>query len=145
MEPEPKVQTDSYSLREKIDFESWFFEQMLEMTRVQSIPDLKTYENMLNTLIMRLSAWWPEGFEAEWKKIRELDPTKMTQDERQSRPPDEINKERLELKELALSRLINEMGIGFTKKKKMHITEGVKPLWDLYPPFPPSSETSSKN
>jgi len=143
MEPDVKVQTEgSYSLREKIDFESWFFEQMLEMTRVQATPDLKTYENMLNTLIMRLSAWWPEGFETDWKKIREMDPKKMPPD---GRPPDEINKERLELKELALSKLINEMGIGFTKKKKLHITEGVKPLWDLYPPYPPSSETSSKS
>lgn len=136
MEAETKVQTEGYSLREKIDLEQWFFEQLLEMTRVQADGNLKTYENMLNTVMLRFSQYWPEGFEKDWNEAR----TKIHPD-----AANPINKDRLEKKERLLSRLMDEIGLGFTKKKKMHITEGVKSLWDLYPPYPPNSEPSSKS
>lgn len=137
MESEAKVQIESSSsIREKIDLEQWFYEQLLEMTRVQAEGNLKTYENMQNTIILRLRQNWPDGFEAEWNEARKSfhpDPKNIA------------NKTRLELKEMLISKLMDEIGLGFTKKKKMKITKGVQSLWEAFPPFPPPKEPLSKN
>lgn len=126
----------AYRIREKIDFEMWVFEQKLEMTRVQSMGDLRTYENMLNSLVNSFHPWWPEDFEAKWELARKKFHPDAT---------NQINRERLEAKEVLLAGLIDDMGIGFTKKKKMKITQGVYPLWEMYSPFPPEKRPSSKN
>lgn len=126
----------SYRIREKIDFEMWVFEQKLEMVRVQSMGDLRTYENMLNSLVNSFHPWWPDDFEGKWKAAREMT---------HADPLNEINRKRIEAKEILLAGLIDDMGIGFTKKKKMKITEGVYKLWEMYPPYPPEKQPSSKS
>jgi hypothetical protein len=123
-EPLPEM---AYKIREKIDFEQWVFEQKLEMTRVQSMGDLRTYENMLNSLVNSFHPWWPDDFEAKWEEAR-----KMTHPD----PVNEINRKRLEAKEILMATLIDDIGIGFTKKKKMKISQGVPYLWKAFPPFP---------
>jgi len=136
MESDEAPPETAYKIREKIDFEMWVFEQKLEMTRVQAMGDLRTYENMLNSLVNSFYTWWPENFEADWEKARA-----MTHPD----PMNEINKKRLETKEILLAKLIDDMGIGFTKKKKMKITQGVYKLWEIFPPFPPDKQPSSKS
>ena len=111
-----ELKEGSYRIREKIDFEQWVFEQKLEMTRVQSQGYAETYENMLNSLVNSFHPWWPEEFEAKWDEAR-----KMVHPDRMN----ELNRKRLEAKEVLLATLIDDMGIGFTKKKKMKITQGV--------------------
>ena len=131
-----ELKEGSYRIREKIDFEQWVFEQKLEMTRVQSQGYAETYENMLNSLVNSFHPWWPEEFEAKWDEAR-----KMVHPDRMN----ELNRKRLEAKEVLLATLIDDMGIGFTKKKKMKITQGVYKLWDMFPPYPPEKQPSSKN
>ena len=126
----------SYRIREKIDFEMWVFEQKLEMTRVQSMGDLRTYENMLNSLVNSFHPWWPDDFEAKWELARKKFHPDAT---------NQINRERLEKKEVLLATLIDDMGIGFTKKKKIRITQGVYKLWEMYPPYPREKQPSSKS
>lgn len=119
----------SYRIREKIDFEMWVFEQKLEMVRVQSMGDLRTYENMLNSLVNSFHPWWPDDFEGKWELARKKTHPDAT---------NPLNRERLEAKEILLAGLIDDMGIGFTKKKKMNIKDGVPYLWKAFPPFPPN-------
>jgi len=122
-----ELKEGSYRIREKIDYEQWVFEQKLEMTRVQSMGDLQTYENMLNSIVNGFHPWWPDGFETKWEDTR-----KMSHPDRQN----EINRKRLEAKEILMATLIDDMGIGFTKKKKMKFSQGVPYLWKAFPPFP---------
>lgn len=136
MESDESLPEMAYKIREKIDFEQWVFEQKLEMTRVQSMGDLRTYENMLNSLVNSFHPWWPDGFEAKWDEAR-----KMVHPE----PTNELNRKRLEAKEILMATLIDDIGIGFTKKKKMKISQGVYKLWDMFPPNPPDKQPSSKN
>ena len=131
-----EIAQGSYRIREKIDFEMWVFEQKLEMTRVQSMGDLRTYENMLNSLVNSFHPWWPDDFQGKWDEARKLT---------HADPMNQINRERLEKKEVLLAGLIDDMGIGFTKKKKMKITQGVYKLWEMFSPFPPEKPPSSKS
>ena len=136
MESEDAPPEMGYRIREKIDFEMWVFEQKLEMVRIQSMGDLRTYENMLNSLVNSFHPWWPENFEVKWEEARKKTHPDAT---------NPMNRERLEAKEVLLATLIDDMGIGFTKKKKMRITQGVYKLWEIYPPFPPDKQPSSKS
>lgn len=126
----------AYRIRERLDYEQWVFEHLLEMTRVQSIVDPETYENMLNTLILTLHPYWPDGFEERWQKAR----AKWHPDK--SNP---INRERVEDKEILKAELIDKMEIGFTRKRHLNISGGMEPLFKLFPPFPQSKEPSSKS
>ena len=131
-----EVAQGSYRIREKIDFEMWVFEQKLEMTRVQSMGDLRTYENMLNSLVNSFHPWWPDDFETRWEEARKMFHVD---------PMNELNRKRLEAKEILLAGLIDDMGIGFTKKKKMKITQGVYKLWEMFPPYPREKQLSPKS
>lgn len=125
-----------YRIRERVDYEQWVFEHLMEMTRVQSEGELRKYENMLNTLILSLSPYWPEGFKEEWEEAR----SKTHPD-----PGNPINQQRLEQKELLKAKLIDQIDIGFTKKKKMRLKGGLLKLWEMFPPFPPNNGKSSGN
>ena len=129
----PPSEQGTYRIRERLDYEQWVFEHLLEMTRVQSVADPVTYENMLNTLILTLHPYWPDGFEARWKEAR----AKYHPDKNNP-----LNLERVEDKEMLKAELIDKMEIGFTKKKKMHMKGGLLPLWKMYSPFPKNNEKS---
>lgn len=136
MESESGSMDFQYKIREKVDYEQWIFEHLMEMTRVQSGGERKKYENMLNTLILSLSPYWPDGFKEKWEEIRKM---------HHPDPWNKINDERIEAKELLKAELIDKIGVGFTKKRKMQMKGGLLKLWEMYPPFPPSSERSSKS
>jgi len=135
-EPTTPPEPSGYRIRERLDYEQWVFEHLLEMTRVQSTGDPETYENMLNTLILTLRPYWPDDFEGRWKVVR----GKWHPD--RANP---INRERVEDKEMLKAELIDKMEIGFTRKKKMIMKGGLEPLFRIFPPFPPNKEPSSKS
>lgn len=131
MEAEPIIPEMHYKIREKVDYEQWVFEHLMEMTIVQAKGELKIYENMLNTMIISLSPYWPHDFKEKWDAIR----LKSHPD-----PMNPLNKARLEDKEFLKAELIDRIEIGFTKKKRMKLSKGVLKLWEMFPPFPPSSK-----
>jgi len=134
-DPEKSDWVSTSKVRERLDIEQWFFEQLLEMTKVQSVGDLRIYENMINTLILRLSAHWPEGFEKKWNGVR----TMFSLD-----PMNQVNRERLEQKEVLLAELMDKIGIGFTRTKKIEMKKGMEPLWKLFPPNPPNENKNGQ-
>lgn len=126
-------------IRERMDIEQWALEHLMKMSDVQVIGEWGIYEGMMNTFILSLSPYWPDGFKEKWDKVR------MLGTEPKYSPGDPIHKERLTEKELLKAELIDAIGIGFTKKKKAKIGGGLKRLWEMYPPIPPSNEPISKS
>jgi hypothetical protein len=126
-------------IRERMDIEQWALEHLMKMSDVQSVGAFGIYEGMMNSFILSLSPYWPEGFKERWDEIRQ-----MGTDPKYS-PGDLIHKERLTGKEMLKAELVDAIGIGFTKKKKARLGGGVKRLWELYPPIPPSNEPISKS
>ena len=126
-------------IRERVDIEQWALEHLMKMSDVQAMGEWGTYEGMLNTFILSLSPYWPEGFEGKWDTVRAVG------SEPKYRPDDKIHKERLMKKELLKAELIDAIGIGFTKKRKAKIKGGLKRLWEIYPPIPANKEPISKN
>jgi hypothetical protein len=126
----------SYRIREKIDYETLIFIRKEEMIFAQSRGELEKYENMLNSTVNDFHPLWPDDFEAKWKKLREM---------RHPDPGNALNKQRIEEKETLLADLIDGLGLGFTKKKKMKITQGVYKLWEMFPPYPREKQPLSKS
>jgi hypothetical protein len=126
-------------IREKLDIEQWALEHMMKMSDVQALGELTTYESMMNSFILSLSPYWPDGFKEKWDKVR------MIAMGPEFSPDDSKHKERLMEKELLKAELIEQIGIGFTKKKKAYLRGGLKRLWEIYPPSTPLTENSSEN
>jgi hypothetical protein len=125
-------------LRERLDFSQWVLDHMHRMTDVQAEPDLKAYEHMLNSLIFRLSPWWPKDKNEDGKTFE--DRFEVARKKTHKDPRNPINRERLEDKELLLAELLDVTGIAFTRRKKARISGGLKRLWEEFPPFPPNKE-----
>lgn len=125
-------------LRERLDFSQWVLEHMHRMTDVQAVPDLKAYEHMLNSLIFRLSPWWPKGKDKEGKDFKDRFEEVRKKTHRDPKNPQ--NRERLEDKELLLAELLDVTGIAFTRRKKAKISGELKRLWEEFPPFLPNKE-----
>lgn len=131
---ESAVETQS-RVREKIDYEQWVFQHRLEMTKVQAKGNLSLYENMLNTLINSFSPHWPDGFKEKWELARKI---------WHPEAKNPINTRRIEQKELLMAELMDQMGIGFTKKQKITIKGGVLELWKMFPPWPPKKNENGE-
>ena len=120
-------------LRERLDFSLWILNHMDRMTDVQAEGNVQKYENMLTTLIIRLTPWWPTEkngddttFKDRFEKARKMN---------HNDPRNKIHKQRRELKEQLLAELLDATGIAFTRRKKAKISGGAKRLWEEFPPF----------
>lgn len=131
-------QLDFGKIREKMDFSHWVLDHMEKMSDVQALADIRAYENMLNTLIFRLSPWWPKEKDEEGRDFK--DRLEAARKKFNKKPDHPSNRERLEEKELLLAELLDEAGIAFTRRKKARISGGLQGLWDLFPPFLPAKK-----
>jgi hypothetical protein len=124
MPPETKIEQ---KVRQQLDFEQLIFLHWDRMSAVQAERDMPQYESMLNSLVYKLFVYWPDTFKGEWDALK----TKVNKDD----PTDPVNYERLVEKEILLSRLMENMGILFTKKKKLVFKGDTERLWKIYPPL----------
>ena len=134
MTEQPVEQKIEQKVRQQLDFEQLIFLHLDRMSAVQAERDMAQYEGMLNSMVYRLHPYWPDTFKVEWDALK----SKVNKED----PTDPINYERLVEKEILLSRLMENMGILFTKKKKLVFKGDTEKLWKLFPPLPTSSTKS---
>lgn len=136
---DPEVPEVIEKIRERLDIEQWALEHMTKMSEVQAYGEWTIYEGMMNSFILSLSPYWPDGFEKKWDEIREIG-----MGPEHDAPDDPLHKQRLMKKELLKAELIDAIGIGFTKKRRAKVGDLAR-LWELYPPIPLNNEPISKS
>ncbi len=119
----PQVKSgEEIKVTQRMDFNGYIFFYRQKMAEVLARSDLVSYELMQNALWHILAPYWNDELLAEWDKAMSLG------------HPDRAhpsNRIRIYEKDRIISKLLDDIGALFKRKKKMRI----KLLFDLYPPY----------
>jgi len=118
-------------VREKVDFEQYLFEFMLNQADVLADGNMDVYETMQNALLAKLSPYMSKAQTKELNDIRKM----ITTIGDQSPEAQRINKERMEKKDELTSKILHELGTQLTPRKQARISKGMPLIWKAYPPL----------